>query len=143
MSKSNTGSCTLRFVAGWISLVATTAACADPPAVSYVHPDYPTTGPRIVTGERFPADGAQLEVLCWSPPNSREEVETGLQAWGDGPPPAWPAEPPHDAVRVPVLDSEARTAVAALSGEVLWVRTGRGFPTLCLQRGDAVVAPGR
>jgi hypothetical protein len=42
---------------------------------------------------------------------------------GRGPAPVWPAEPPHDAVRVPVLDSEPRTAVAALSGVVLWVRT--------------------
>jgi hypothetical protein len=45
MTKRNTGSGTLRCIAGWISLVAATAACADPREVSYVHPDYPTTWP--------------------------------------------------------------------------------------------------
>ncbi len=118
---------TIRFLAGWLLLSAATAAWAGPPEISYVHPDYPTAGPRVITGEGLlPADGSQLEVLCWRPPESKEEVEAGLQAWAQGKPPPWPAEPPKDATRVPVVDSEPQVAVAALSGVVVWVRTSEG-----------------
>ena len=37
--------------ASWLSLVAATAAQARPPEICHVHPDYPTAGPRVVTGE--------------------------------------------------------------------------------------------
>ncbi len=116
----------MRFVAGWLMLVTASTAWANPPEVSYVHPDYPTAGPRVITGEGFPSVASQLEVLCWCPPESKDEVESGLRAWTQGQPPLWPAEPPKDTTRVPVLDSEARTAVAALSGVVTWVRTPEG-----------------
>jgi len=68
-----------------------------------------------------------LEVLCWRPEESKDEVEAGLQAWVRGQPPAWPVDPPKDVTRAPVLDSEPRTAVAAVSGVVLWVRTPEGI----------------
>jgi len=108
-----------------------TALCTDPalastPEVSYIHPDYPTSGPRVITGEGFPDLGSQLEVLCWRPPESKEEVEVGLQAWVKGEPPPWPVLPPDETMRVPVLDSEARIAVAALNGVVMWARTPEG-----------------
>jgi hypothetical protein len=108
-------------------LMRAITAWAGPPEISYVHPDYPTAGPRVVTGEGFlPADGVQLDVLCWRPSESKEDVEAGLQAWAQGQPPTWPAEPPEDATRVSVLDSESRIAVAALNGVVTWVRTSEG-----------------
>jgi hypothetical protein len=114
------------FLAGWLLLVTATTAWANPPEVSYLHPDYPTAGPRVIIGEGFPSVGSQLEVFCWHPPESKAEVEAGLQAWAQGQLPSWPAEPPKDATRVPVLDSEARTAVAALNGVVTWMRTPEG-----------------
>ena len=118
----------VRLATGWLSLVAATAAWAAPPEISYVHPDYPTAGPRVLTGEGFlPADGTPLEVLCWRPPESDDEVEAGLKAWVQGQPPSWPAEPPKDATRLPVLDCEAQVAVGALSGVVTWVRTSEGL----------------
>jgi hypothetical protein len=116
---------TIPFLAMCCGLAAATAE-AGRPEIAYVHPDYPTAGPRVITGEGFPASAAQLEVLGWRPPESKEEVEAGLQAWAQGQPPAWPAEPPKDATRVPLLDSEAQVAVAALSGVVVWVRTPEG-----------------
>ena len=116
----------MQFAAGWLLLLAATTAWANPPEVSYIHPDYPTAGPRVITGEGFPTVGSHLEVLCWRPPESKEEVEAGLQAWAQGQPPSWPSKPPEDAVHAPVLDSEARIAVAALSGVVMWVRTREG-----------------
>ena len=119
----------MRFVVGLLLLVASTAAWAGPPEIAYVHPDYPTAGPRVITGEGFPADGSQLEVRCWRPPETKEEVAAGLDAWAHGQPPTWPAEPPQDAPRVSVLDSESRIAVAALSGTVVWVRTRVGYTT--------------
>jgi hypothetical protein len=122
---------TIRFVAGWLSLAAVVTAWAGPPEISYVHPDYPTAGPRVVTGEGFPADGSQLEVLCWRPPESKEETEAGLQAWAQGQPPTWPAEPPKEATRVPVLDCEPQIAVAAVNGVVVWARTADGVSQPC------------
>ena len=86
---------TIWLLAVWCCLFATTAD-AGRPEIAHIHPDYPTTGPRVMTGEGFPANAAQLEVLCWRPPESKEEVEAGLQAWAQGQPPAWPDEPPKD-----------------------------------------------
>ena len=92
----------------WVTVFATAVATAEPPEIAHVHPDYPTAGPRIVTGEGFPP-AAELDVRpCWRPPESKEEVEAGLEAWRRGTPPAWPVEPPSDATRVQVFDSEPR-----------------------------------
>ena len=38
----------------WVTVFATAVATAEPPEIAHVHPDYPTAGPRIVTGEGFP-----------------------------------------------------------------------------------------
>lgn len=113
------------WLAGCLGWFAATAAGAGP-EIAYVHPDYPTAGPRVITGEGFPPEGSQLEVRCWRPPESKAEVDAGLEAWTRGQPPTWPAEPPQDAARVPVFDSEPRTAVAALNGVAVWVRTAAG-----------------
>ena len=81
-------------------------------------------------------------ILNQRPPDSREEVEIGLQAWADGQPPERPAAPPHDAVRVSALDSEPpallsrHSAVRCCGGGLR-----KGSP-LCVQPGNAGAASG-
>ncbi len=95
-------------------------------AISHVFPDFITsvTVPQVITGEHF--DGEGLELWCWAPKNSATELRQSAASLGETPP-ALPAQPPADAMRIEPIDVERQVMVARLTGDVLWVRTGAGW----------------
>jgi hypothetical protein len=91
------------------------------PEIAHVFPDFPTEGPRIITGENF--DPKKTEVLIWTPADLK--AEELLKLLGDEER-ALPTTPPADARRAEVLDVEPQVIVAGLGPAAVWVRTPAG-----------------
>jgi hypothetical protein len=83
---------------------------------------------HVITGESF--EPAATEVWSWSPPSDEQTILAAMTRLGSAP--ELPTEPPEGARRLQVLDVERQVIVAALAGEVIWVKTAAGFSSPCL-----------
>jgi len=104
-------------------LVGCSSALAGAPLISNVFPDFPATGPKIITGEHFVPGSTEVWVLEFS--KDDEGVEKAIERLGE--PPALPVTPPKQARRVSVLDVERQVIVASLRGALVWVKTPAGI----------------
>lgn len=111
-------------VAFVVSTLAINFLCAQAlsqtPEISNIYPDFPSTGPHIITGENF--SESDLEVWTWNPPSSEEDIGNPLANTKE-----LPENPPERAQKARIVDIEAQIIVAHLSGNLVWVKSGEDF----------------
>jgi hypothetical protein len=95
------------------------------PEIANILPPFRVEVPLMIFGEQFATDG--MEVWSWQPPTGAAELQRGLDALAQGKPTALPVQPPADAQRSELLDTDTHTLMTKAPGDVIWVRNAQGW----------------
>lgn len=95
------------------------------PEIANILPPFRVDAPLMIFGEQFATDG--IEVWSWQPPTGADELQRGLDALVQGKPAEMPVQPPADAQRSELLDTDTHSVMAKAPGDVIWVRNAQGW----------------
>lgn len=110
--------------------VASQLPASRVPEIANVVPYFRVESPFLLLGENLDAPG--VEVWSWQPPAGDAEIAAGAEALSRGGN-ALPAQPPPEARRAELLDTDVHSLLAELPGDAVWVRNRAGWskPYLC------------